>query len=213
MLYTSDIKNIFVWLFPIIGLLVFGFLFIDSFFNIRKSQTIEEFNKYKNKLSYNDEGFTIHTYSYDLIVKWDMIEAIFLINSPPGDGEYHNKQYRIILNKEPVTIEKRQPKWYDKILPSPKKEKYPEIRIDDYYNIHFTTFHPAVGKYLITGKISSEYLNKKFGNDVRYIQKDKNTIIGVPAYKPVKIMGFYAIFDRGNDIIDERLMQYRNSSK
>jgi len=117
-------------------------------------------DKYKEKLSYNSEYFTISTYSYDSVIKWNNVEAIFLIDSPPLDGEYHNKEYRIFLNENPVIIRKKQQKWYNRILSSPKKQKCPMIKIDDYYNIDFNTFYPSIEKFLIKEKKALDFLGK-----------------------------------------------------
>ena len=213
-MYSIGVNSIAAWGLIILGTLVFGYLFLDSFFDLGRYRTIEEINKYKAKLSYSDEHFVIHySFSNDRVIKWETVEAIFFIDSPPRDGKYHTKEYRIILNDEPVEIMEKPLKWYDKILPNPMKEKYPLIRINNDTNADFKTFHLAIEIYLIQEEMSSDYLNKKFGNEVRRVRKDKNTIIIEPVRKPLKSMGFYNIFDRGNSIDDKRLIHYRNIAK
>lgn len=177
----------------------------------KKSYSID---KYKRKLIYNDDKFIIKSYSYDLAIKWGDIEAIFLKNSPPLDGEYHNNEYRIILNKDPLRTRNFPQKWYDGLLPKPKKEKYPMIKIDDYSNLDFDTFYGSIEKYLNTEKKASDFqFEKFFGNETKIIKKNENTIVTIPARKPYKTLGFYKIFDRENPINDNRLLEYRNNAQ
>ena len=211
-MYITEVTSILAWAIVILVTLALAITFFAFFVDVGY-QSIDKINKYKGRLSYNVESFGIHGYSVDRIVKWNTIEAIFLIDSPPRKGQYHNKQYRIILNEEAVEIEKRKPKWYDKILPTPKKEKYPLIMIDDDYILNFNTFHSAIEEYLINEKIADNYLTERFGNKVEYIRKDKNTIVGTPANKPLKRFVFNKLFDRDNNINDKRLTEYRNHAK
>lgn len=177
----------------------------------KKSYNID---KYKGKLMYYNDWFIIKTFSYNRVIRWDDIEAIFLINSPPLDGEYHNKEYRIILNKEPLYIRNFSQKWYDKILPKPKKEKYPMIKIDDYYNIDFDTFYGLVEKFLIKEKTISDFQPEKFfGNESKVIKKNKSMTIITSAKKPYLTLGIYNVFDRENVINDNRLTEYRNNAQ
>lgn len=209
-LYVNKVKGVLIWGVVVVTMAVFIFVLISSFMSTGKFQTEEEANKYKGKILYNNEAFTIVTYSKDFVVNWNTIEAIFFINTPPLDGEYHNKEYRIFLNKEPVIINKKPLKWYDKILPEPKKQEYPMIKIDDYYNIDFNTFYPSMEKLLTNEKMPSNLLNGKFGNQVEY-RKKENTIIGIPYDKLLITTGFYKIFDKGSPS-NEELKEYRNNA-
>ena len=170
--------------------------------------------KYKGKLVYNDDSFIIKTYSYDSVIKWIDVEAIFLISSPPLDGEYHNKEYIIILNKDPLCIRNFPQKWYDRLLPNSKKEKYPMIKIDDYSNVDFDTFYGSIEKYLnIEKKTSNFQFEKFFGNESKIIKKNGNTNVSIPTQKPRNTLRFYKIFDKENSINDSRLIEYRNNAQ
>ncbi|BAP32819.1 uncharacterized protein CHSO_3782 [Chryseobacterium sp. StRB126] len=120
-------------------------------------------------------------------------------------------EYRIFLNKKPEVIRKQPLKWYDKILPEPKQEEFPMIKIDDYYHIDFNTFYPSLEKFLLTEKISSDFLNGKFANEVKYTQKENKTI-GVPYNKQLKTTGFYKIFDKGTSADSGSLKDYREQA-
>lgn len=193
-----------------------SFLLLFILYTINKGiptlKHTEKINKYKAKLLYHQDNFAVVTYTQDLIINWSDIEAIFFINSPPLDGEYHTMEYRIFLHKKPEAIRKQPLKWYDKILPEPKPEKFPMIKIDDYYHINFNTFYPSLEKFLLTEKISSDFLNGKFGNEVKYIQKENKTI-GVPYNKQLKTTGFYKIFDKGTYVDSGSLKEYREQAK
>ncbi|REC59880.1 hypothetical protein DRF65_23500 [Chryseobacterium pennae] len=192
-----------------------SFLLSFILYTINKGVTMsshtEEINKYKAKLVYHQDFFTIATYTQNQIICWSEIEAIFFISSPPLDGEYHTMEYRIFLNKKPETVRKQPLKWYDKILPEPRQEKFPMVKIDDYYNVDFNTFYPSIEKFLLTEKISSAFLNGTFGNDVKYTQK-QNEIIGIPYSKPLKTTGFYKLFDRGTYADNGSLKDYRKQA-
>lgn len=211
-LYKEKVGSLFLWGIILIIMVVFIFIHFSSFVNIGKFQTKGEINKYRGKILYNNESFTIITYSRDFIINWNTIEAIFFINTPPLDGEYHNKEFRIFLSREPLILNKRKLKWYDKILPKPKKEEYPMVKIDDYYNIDFDTFYPSIEKFLISEKIPSKFLNGKFGNEVDYIQKG-NTIIDFLSKYSLITMDFHKIFDKGSHVDDGTLKEYRNKCK
>lgn len=208
--HINNLNNVLIWGIVLIVIAVSIFVFISSFKNIGKFKTENEANKYKGKLVYNDDSYTIITYSKDITVPWNAIEAIFLINSPPLDGEYHNKEFRIFLNREPVIINKRPLKWYDSVLPTPKKEEYPMIKIDDYYNIDFDTFLPSIERFLMIKNIPSTFLNGTFGNQVDYVKKE-NTTIGVPHNKLLMTTGFYVLFDKGSHS-DFELKEYRKNA-
>ena len=219
-MYITAVTSILAWAIVILVTLVLAITFFSIFFDIGRYQTVEEFNKYKDRLSYNNESFVIYDCFSSRIVKWGTVEAVFFQDSPPRDGIYYSKQYRIILNEEPVVIERQSnpPKWYIffniilNILPT-KKERYPLITINNHHNINFNTFHSAIEEYLINGKIADNYLTEKFGNKVEYIRKDKNTIVGTPINKPLKRFVFNKLFNRDNNLNDKRLTEYRNHAK
>jgi hypothetical protein len=152
------------------------------------SDKTHDLHQYKAKLAYHQNSFTIASYSQDIIISWNSIEAIFLINAQPLDGEYHHKEYRIFLNTEPETIRKRPLSWYHKILPEPKKEQFPMIKIDDYYNIDFETFYPSAERFLMDK------------NTVSYFRENKNKLI---------TSGFQIIFDKGTPTDNGLLKDYR----
>ena len=86
----------------------------------------DKFYKSRRRISYNDSFFTLHLSSCDLIIKWDEVEAIFMANFPPAEGDNHTMEYRLILNKEPLEIRKEKNTWLDNFLSFPK-EKYPFV--------------------------------------------------------------------------------------
>ena len=113
----------------------------------------DKFYKSRRRISHNDSFFTLHLSSCDLIIKWDEVEAIFMANFPPTEGDNHTMEYRLILNKEPLEIRKDKNTWLDNFLSFPK-EKYPLVIIDNYNycSTDFYNFHILVKKYLIRGK-------------------------------------------------------------
>lgn len=114
----------------------------------------DKFYKSRRRISHNDSFFTLHLSSYDLIIKWDEVEAIFMANFLPAEGDNHTIEYRLILNKEPLEIRKDKNTWLDNFLSFPK-EKYPLVIIDNYNycSTDFYNFHILVKKYLIREKI------------------------------------------------------------
>ena len=170
----------------------------------------DKFYKSRRRISHNDSFFTLHLSSYDLIIKWDEVEAIFMANFPPTEGDNHTMEYRLILNKEPLEIRKDKNTWLDNFLSFPK-EKYPLVIIDNYNysRTDFYNFHILIKKYLIRGKnIEIDIFPKRFfGNKVEIIKK-KDSIMMTPSGK-VRVEGFQLVFDRGNDINDKRLLKYR----
>lgn len=169
-----------------------SFLLLFILYTINKgvptSNHTEEINQYKATFLYHQDYFTIVSYSQDQIIYWRDIEAIFLINSLPLDGEYHTMEYRIFLNKKPETIRKQPLKWYDKILPQPKQEKFPMIKIDNDYHIDFNTFYPSLEKFLFTKTAD------------------------ISCNKSLKTTGFYKIFDKGTYIDSGNLKEYREQA-
>ena len=88
-------------------ILILAFIIYTINFGIPTSnKVINEIESNKKSLSYSNEHFTINIPILEkkLKIYWDSIEAIFLLNKPPLDGEYHNFEYIIILNKEPEII-------------------------------------------------------------------------------------------------------------
>lgn len=133
----------------------------------------DKFYKSRRRISHNDSFFTLHLSSYDLIIKWDEVEAIFMANFPPAEGDNHTIEYRLILNKEPLEIRKDKNTWLDNFLSFPK-EKYPLVIIDNYNycSTDFYNFHILVKKYLIREKnIEIDISPKKFfGNKVEIVK-------------------------------------------
>ena len=170
----------------------------------------DKFYKSRRRISHNDSFFTLHLSSYDLIIKWDEVEAIFMANFPPTEGDNHTMEYRLILNKEPLEIRKDKNTWLDNFLSFPK-EKYPLVIIDNYNycSTDFYNFHILVKKYLIRGKnIEIDIFPKRFfGNKVEII-KNKDSTMMTPSGK-ISVEGIQLVFDRGNDIKDKRLLKYR----
>lgn len=171
----------------------------------------------KKSLSYSKENFIINIPILEkkLKIYWKSIEAIFLLNKPPLDGEYHNFEYIIIMNKEPEIIMYNNQKWYNRfnllsIFPKSKQKKLPCVKINDYSNKDFNTFNDAVDKYLMN-KNTKDYLIQKFGNQ---INEEKLKNIKITTLKnPIKTIGFHEIFDLGNDLKDEKIIEYRNEVK
>ena len=56
-----------------------------------------------------------------------------------------------------------------------------------------------------------EYLNKKFGNEVKEVKLE--SIKTIALQNAIKTFGFYKIFDLGNNLNDEKLIEYRNEVK
>ena len=170
----------------------------------------DKFYKSRRRISHNDSFFTLHLSSCDLIIKWDEVEAIFMANFPPTEGDNHTMEYRLILNKEPLEIRKDKNTWLDNFLSFPK-EKYPLVIIDNYNycSTDFYNFHILVKKYLIRGKnIEIDIFPKRFfGNKVEII-KNKDSTMMTPSGK-ISVEGIQLVFDRGNDIKDKRLLKYR----
>jgi len=170
----------------------------------------DKFYKSRRRISHNDSFFTLHLSSYDLIIKRDEVEAIFMANFPPAEGDNHTIEYRLILNKEPLEIRKDKNTWLDNFLSFPK-EKYPLVIIDNYNycSTDFYNFHILVKKYLIREKnIEIDISPKKFfGNKVEIV-KNKDSIIMTLSGK-IRVEGFQLVFDRGSDIKDKRILEYR----
>ena len=216
MMILNYVTSWFGWGFMLLLVALFSLFLIDSFFEISKGQSLENKNKNKDRLEYFEENMTIdyHYLQIKEIIKWNSIEAIFLSNRPPGDGEYHNFEYTVILNSEPEEVKYEIQSWFNKltVFPKQKKNGLPIVRIKDDTNIHFQTFNDAISKYLININIESDnYLNLKFGNEMEY-KKNGNSIKATIS-SPMKSIGFYKIFDRENDLNDENLNRFREETK
>ncbi|WP_347217101.1 hypothetical protein [Chryseobacterium sp.] len=206
-LMIKNEMNIYYVSAAVIVAFLLSFILYTTNTGIPASNHTEEINKYKARLAYHQDSFTIATYTQDLIICWNDVEAIFFIRSSPLDGEYHTMEYRIFLNKKPETVRKQPLKWYDKILPEPRQEKFPMVKIDDDYNLDFNTFYPSVKKFLLTEKISSASLNDTFGNEVKNAQKE-NQIMGIPYGRQLMI----TIFDKGTHADNDILKEYREQA-
>lgn len=178
-------------------------------------KTAKRINDSKEKIHYTEEKITIDVPVSEekIVVFWTDIEAIFLLNKPPLDGEYHNFEYLIILNSKPIVIKYDVQSWYNKIffLPEPKKKSLPIIKINDYSNIDFYTFNEAINKYL--AKVNPEthsYLKLKFGNKVQNIKSGNTTKKVID--DPLKTFGFCKIFDRENNLNDYNLNTFRKEA-
>jgi hypothetical protein len=178
-------------------------------------KTANKIDNSKEKLDYTEEKITIDVPILEekIVVFWKHIEAIFLLNKPPLDGEYHNFEYLIISNSEPTVIKYDVQSWYNKIsiLPKPQKKGLPIIKINDYSNIDFHTFNEAINKYLTkVNPETSSYLKLKFGNETQNIKSENTTtkILGTQ----LKTLGFYKIFDRRNNLNDDNLNTFRKET-
>jgi hypothetical protein len=215
--YNNSIKQL-NWIILLV-LIILVFIFINSFFDIIEPPSFEKQNKYKRFNEYTEDGFKSacparkEEYIY---ISWDSIEAIFLSNRVPGDGEYHNFQYIFVLNREPVIINKNNPSLFTKIvhkiLPEPKKSGLPIYTTDDNIQRDFHYIGSALEKYFIkTNENLKEYLSLKFGNKIE--KKIINNTVYYENPKNLKQYGFYKIFDRNNNLNDETLNRFREESK
>lgn len=202
---------------PIISLsiIIIFLLFILYTLNFGISiskKTAKSIEDTKNRPSYSEDKITIDIPILEktIVLYWDYIEAIFLLNKPPLDGEYHNFEYSIILNSQPTMIPYNIQSWYNKtsILSKTKSKGLPLIKINDYSNVDFHTFNESINKYLLNAnKDSSKYLKLKFGNEIQNIKSINETKVVIE--KPLKTIGFYKIFDRENKLSDDRLNMFR----
>ena len=183
---------------------------VKSYGSEKQSRQIEN---NKNRLSYNDIGFTIDSplMQEKTIIGWSQIEAIFLMNSAPLDGEYFNFQYILFAKNPIVTIPYENQKWYNKLFPPrTDRSEVSRILIDDHRNIDFHSFFPAAKMHLnnVNNNIAT-YLNLKFGNKISkltFIKSDNNL------EKPINNLGFYCVFDKQNKIQNSTLTDYRKNA-
>jgi hypothetical protein len=179
-------------------------------------KAVQRIEDRKRKLVFTEAELIIKIPILEIVqvIKWTTIEAVFLLNKPPLDGEYHNFEYTLILNSDPEVVKYETQSWYNRIniFPNLKRKGLPRIRINDDSNSDFYTFHEAINQYLLTGdKDTVNILNLKFGNEVHY-EKSGNTTKATIS-KPIKTMGFYKIFDRSNNLNDETLNRFREETK
>lgn len=219
--FFIQIKMSWVGFVSLIVLVLFlGFVMYCTNFGIPTSNKINsKIGEQKESLAYTNENIIINTPILEkkTLIYWKSIECIFLLNKPPLDGEYHNFEYIIILNSEPETIKYEFRKWYNKLTifhssSKSKRNQLPIIKINDYSNRDFNTFKDAVNKYLLNeNEISVDYFKLKFGNKVEENKKDNTKITRMK--NPIKTIGFYEIFDRGTDLNDEKVIEYREQVK
>lgn len=215
-MYVQYIQNVMPWVFSISMFLIFALFFVDSFYEINQGQSLDEINKYKRRLYYGDQYFTVD-YPYleqKEIIYWSSIEAIFLSNSPPLDGEYHNFEYSIFLNSTPHVVKYEVQNWFNRlsIFPTPKMKVLPILKIRDDDNRDFHTFDAAIHKYLTeVNRDSTKYLTLKFGNEM-HIVKSEDTTKG-QLHGSIKSLGFYSIYDRNSSLADPTLLRYRQEAQ
>jgi hypothetical protein len=182
-------------------------------------KTNKKIEEQKKSLVYTNDKIIINNPVLErkTIIYWNCIEAIFLLNKPPLDGEYHNFEYIIILNREPENIKYVFQKWYNKFFPFNFSSKLngknlTVIKINDHNNKDFNTFKDAVNKYLLNMNESSvDYFKLSFGNKVE--ENKLGNTKRMRMEKPIKTIGFYEIFDLGNDLQDEKVIEYREQVK
>lgn len=208
LLLYAHVESIGIWILIISLLLFFLIFFADAFVYLGKAQTWEEYAKYKDKLTYNENEFIIDNVQleYKEIITWKSVEAIYLFSSPPSDGEYHNYEYSIVLNKLPEKIIYKKRTEYKKhielLLPEKGKKELPIIRINDFRNLNFNSFENATKKNLTNTNLEINY-DLKFGNKLH-----SNTTTPLNQ-QSLKSFGFYQIFDRGNNLNDKNLDRFR----
>ncbi|MDR7211478.1 hypothetical protein [Flavobacterium piscis] len=204
----------------IVIVLFLGFIMYSINFGIPTSNKINnKIEEQKKSLVYTNEKIIIINPILEkkTIIYWKNIEAIFLLNKSPLDGEYHNFEYIIILNREPENIKYEFQKWYNKLRmfnfsSKSKENQLPIIKINDYNNKDFNTFKDAVNKYLLNvNETSSDYFKLKFGNKVEESKIGNTKITKIK--NPIKTIGFYEIFDHGNDLNDKKVIEYREQVK
>lgn len=221
-IYSLIKLDINYWGIVIVGIItIFLFFLIYTInFGIPTSNKINiEIEKRKKSLVYTNEYFEINNPLLERkkIIYWKTIEAIFLLNKPPLDGEYHNFQYIIILNTEPEDVKYNIQKWYNifnlsNFFPKRISKDLPIININDDSNKDFNTFSSSINKYLKNiNKKTPDYLGRKFGNENKEIKLNNNITTSIS--NPLKTIGFYQIFDLGNDLKDKRLIEYREEVK
>lgn len=200
--------------------LFLGFVMYSINFGIPTSTKINsKIDEQKKSLAYTNEHIIINNPILEkkTLIYWKSIECIFLLNKPPLDGEYHNFEYILILNREPENIKYEFQKWYNKLTifhfsSKSKGNQLPIIKINDYSNRDFNRFKDAVNKYLLNeNETSVDYFKLKFGNEVAENKIGNAKISRVE--NPIKTIGFYEIFDRGTDLNDEKVIEYREQVK
>lgn len=201
----------------LVALFLFFIMYSLNFGISLSEKKVDEVEKDKNHLSYTTSEFIIdHPLTQRKeIVKWKTVEAVFLNNRPPLEGEYHNFEYAIVLNSNPIEEKYQNQSWYNKLFPDSNKNenKLPIIYIRDDSNADFYSFKDALAKNLnINENYLSQVLDMKFGNKTETI-KTGDTFIEKPVNEILKTVGFYTIFDRGNSFEDTALKKFREESE
>ncbi|MGU3375982.1 hypothetical protein [Chryseobacterium sp. M5A1_1a] len=175
-------------------------------------KVLNKIEESKDRLEFNENELIIDSpiLEQKQIIDWKTVEAIFCLNMIPLDGTYHNFEYSFFLNQPPKIEKYSNLKWYNKLFLSSKSSSF-EIKIDDYNNIDFNKLHQSADKYLLKKETSSEYLHKKFGNNIRSV-KEKDTVTSFSADKPLKTFELYQIYDRGNTTHNNKLKEYRDNA-
>lgn len=169
----------------------------------------------KDRLSYTEQYLILdHVLLQEKeTIQWGSVEAVFLSNSPPLEGEYHNFEYLFILNTKPSIARYKDQSWYNKMsfLPQSKSKKYPIIRINDHRNKDFFLLKDAINTHLAKNDTLDYYLGLKFGNEVK--TERIGHVAKTYSEKPLKTLGFYKIFDRNNQLDDETLIRLRKEAQ
>ena len=174
--------------------------------------------EYKWHSEFNENEFRTYSPGSEecMVILWESVEAIFLSNQTPRDGDYHNFKYTFILNKEPKIVKNENQSWFNriigKILPKVKISGLPTYETDDHIQKDFKSIAPAIEKYLgITNTNQKSFLSMKFGNKVEDLKKTNNQYY--TEGKSLKYFGFYKIFDRNTKLEDALLNRFREETK
>lgn len=203
----------------VIGMVVMvlvGFLLGSLIYGLHFGVAVStERENFKDRLSYTMEGLVLDhvLLQQKEIIDWKTVEAIFLSNSPPLDGEYHNFEYLIFLNAQPTRVDYQTQSWYNKmaLLPKTKPDRYPLVRINDHKNRDFAMVRDAIKMNLAVSDKLEYNLGLKFGNEIK---ADKmGAVTNAYVGKPLKTLGLYKIFDRNNPLDDETLTRFRKEAQ
>ena len=74
--------------------------------------------EYKWHGDFNENKFRTYSPGSEkcTVILWKTVEAIFLSNQTPRDGDYHNFKYTFILNKEPKIVKNENQSWFNRII-------------------------------------------------------------------------------------------------
>lgn len=195
--------------FSLLGLLavfLFYLAYVLSFGISISEKKLKKIEQSKNHLSYNSQDFTIDSPLTETkkVISWASVEAVFLNNRPPLEGEYHNFEYVVVLNSEPILKKYKNQSWYNVAFSGDEKikKKLPIIYIRDDSNTGFNNFKEALKKNLTVDEDKLDIaLKLKFGNKINESSDSITT------------MAFYKIFDKNNPFEDEALAKFRKESK